>query len=58
MAKRMGRPQVPKKEALAKVFAVRLRYEEAQQVTAAIRASGKKKPDWLRSAILAAVEKE
>ena len=57
MAKRMGRPLVAKKDALAKIFAVRLRHEEAQRVTAAIRASGKKKPEWLRSAILAAVEK-
>lgn len=58
MAKRMGRPRVAKKDAFAAVFSVRLRREEAQQVNAAIRASGQARPDWLRKAIFAAVEQE
>ena len=58
MAKKMGRPRLAKKDALATVFAVRLRPDEARDVAAAIRASGQKKPDWLRNVLLAAVRKK
>jgi hypothetical protein len=58
MSKKIGRPRIPKKDAFAAVFSVRLRREEAQQVDAAIHASGQARPDWLRSTILAAAGKK
>ena len=58
MAKKIGRPRLSKKGPLAVIFAVRLRPDEARQVTGAIRASGQTKPDWLRSALLAAARKK
>ena len=53
MAK-MGRPKVPKREALGEVFAVRLRPDEAREVQQAIQASGQRRADWLRAALVAA----
>ena len=53
MAK-MGRPRLSKAGALAKIFSVRLRPDEARQVRAAIRESKQTKPDWLRNALLGA----
>lgn len=47
-----------KKDALATVFAVRLRPDETREVSTAIRDSGKAKPDWLRNALLAAARKK
>jgi hypothetical protein len=58
MSKKMGRPRVPKKDAFGVIVSVRLRPHEAQSVSAAVRASGKTQPDWLRSVILAAVGKK
>jgi hypothetical protein len=57
MKRKMGRPRLSAK-GVAVVFSVRLPPQEAKLIQSAIRASGKKKPDWLRNAILAAVEKE
>jgi hypothetical protein len=57
MAKKMGRPPVPKAKALAEVFSVRLRRDEARQVSHAIHVSGQTKPDWLRDALLSAARK-
>jgi hypothetical protein len=54
MAKKMGRPRLAKKDARGTVFSVRLRFDEAGAVAAAIRASGQTKPDWLRTALVAA----
>jgi hypothetical protein len=51
MAK-MGRPRVPKNKAFRELFAVRLRPDEARKVREAIRKSGQRQPDWLRSALL------
>jgi hypothetical protein len=52
MGKKMGRPKLPKREALGELFGVRLRPAEARQIRDAIRKSGKRQPDWLRSALL------
>ena len=57
MAKKMGRPPVAKAKALAEVFSVRLRRDEARQVWNAIQVSGQTKPDWLRNALLSAARK-
>jgi len=58
MGKKMGRPRLAKKDTLGAIFAVRLRPQEARNVSAAIRASGQTKPDWLRDALLAAARKK
>jgi len=52
MAKKMGRPKLPKREALGEVFAVRLRPDEARDVRQAIQGSGLARADWLRRALL------
>lgn len=49
---KMGRPPVPKKEALAQVFSVRLKQGEAKAVRAAITSSKAKASTWLRDALL------
>lgn len=54
----MGRPRVAKKHAFSESFAVRLRPDEAGEINAAIRGSGQRKPEWLRSALLKAARKE
>jgi hypothetical protein len=58
MRKKMGRPRLSAKGVAVAVFSVRLPPQEAQAVSAAIRASGKSKPDWLRNAILVAASKK
>ena len=57
MAK-MGRPRLSKEGALAEIFGVRLRRDEAREVNRAIRESGQTKPDWLRNALLSAARKK
>ena len=54
MPNKVGRPRVSKEGALAELFAVRLRPDQAREVKAAIRKSGKTKSDWLRDALLQA----
>jgi len=54
MGKKIGRPRVPRKHALAEVFCARLRPDEAKEVWSAIDKSGVSKSDWLRSALLKA----
>ena len=51
-----GRPKLAKKEYLGEVFSVRLRADEAKDVWDAIEASGKKKPEWMRDALLRRVK--
>ena len=58
MAKKMGRPRLAKQERLGRIFAVRLRPEEAREVEGAIRAAGQAKPDWLRAALLKAARQD
>jgi hypothetical protein len=57
MKKKMGRPRLSQK-GVAVVFSVRLPPEEAKAISAAIRASGQTKSDWVRDAILAAGRKK
>jgi len=57
MAKKIGRPPVPKNKALAEVFCARLRREEAREVWDAIHQSKQSKSDWLRNALLSAARK-
>jgi hypothetical protein len=58
MPKKIGRPKLPKREALGELFGVRLRPGEATQIRDAIRKSGKRQPDWLRSALLSAARSD
>jgi hypothetical protein len=58
MPKKMGRPRLAKKDSLATIFSVRLRPDEAQEVAGAIRTSGQKSANWLRTALLAAARKK
>jgi hypothetical protein len=57
MKKKMGRPRLSK-HGVAVVFSVRLPPEEARTVSAAVRASGQARPDWLRTALLTAARKK
>jgi len=54
----MGRPRLSAKGVAAAVFSVRLPPEEARTVNTAIRDSGQARPDWLRTALLAAARKK
>jgi len=58
MARKRGRPTVSKAKALAEIFSVRLRRDEARQVWDAIEESKQSKPDWLRNALLSAARKK
>jgi len=52
MKKKMGRPRLSKRGALAEVFSVRLLPGEAKEVKAAIVASGESRSEWLRRVIV------
>lgn len=58
MKKTIGRPPLAEKIVLAEVFSVRLRTDEARDVTNAVNSSGQTKADWLRAALLAAARKK
>jgi hypothetical protein len=53
MKTKMGRPRLSRK-GVAVVFAVRLSPEQARTIKTAIGASGKSKPEWLRTALISA----
>jgi len=57
MGKKIGRPKLPRKEAFAELFGVRLRPDEARKVRDAIRKSGDGQADWLRKALLDAADR-
>lgn len=54
---KMGRPKIPAKQRLSKVYAVRFRSDEERAVVAAIAASGKSQSDWMRDTLLAAARR-
>jgi len=56
--KKMGRPPLPRKLALGRVFAVRFRPDEARLIRDAIRASGRPQADWIRDALLSAARRD
>ena len=55
---KMGRPSLPKKKRLSKVYAVRFRPEDERKIERAIKASGQPQADWIRAALLDAAKKE
>lgn len=54
MKSKMGRPKLPRGTANSVLFAVKIAETEARKIQEAIKRSGMKKPDWARSALLAA----
>jgi len=58
MAGKVGRPKKPSGEALGKFITARLRPDELAEIKQAIRKSGQRKSDWLRTALLAAAQKK
>ncbi|MDA1277964.1 MAG: hypothetical protein O2960_28550 [Verrucomicrobia bacterium] len=51
---KIGRPPIPKKARLRKVFAARLRVDEEREVLRAIEASGMTQANWIREALIKA----
>jgi hypothetical protein len=58
MKKKMGRPRLSTKGVAVAGFSVRMPAEEVKAINDAIQASGKSKPDWLRSVLLRAARKK
>jgi len=56
MKPKMGRPKLPKGTANTVLFAVRIAATEAKKIEAAIKKSGKTKPEWARAALSNAAE--
>jgi hypothetical protein len=49
---KMGRPPIPVKRRLGRVYGARLRPDEERLVLDAIAASGKPQGEWIRKAVL------
>jgi hypothetical protein len=58
MKKKMGRPRLSAKDVSVAGFSVRMPAAEAKAINDAIQASGKSKPNWLRSVLLRAAQKK
>ena len=56
--KKMGRPTLPAKEKLSRVYCIRLRPEEDRDLLKAVAASGKSTSDWIRDTLMAAARGE
>ncbi len=56
--KRMGRPPLPAKQRLSKVYGVRFRPDEEQQILRAIARAGKAPSDWIRETLLSAARSQ
>ena len=50
--KKIGRPRLPRKQALGRVFGARFRAGEARVILDAIRDSGRPQAEWIRDALL------
>jgi hypothetical protein len=55
--KKMGRPRLPRKLALGRVFAARFRPDEERLITEAIDKSGMAQADWIRDALVSAARR-
>jgi len=53
----VGRPALPHKEKRGKFISTRLSPVEYQEVTAAIKSSGMKKTEWVRTKLVAAARR-
>ncbi len=54
MAKRPGRPRIPKTKSRHVLIAVRLAQEEAKRLREAVERAGKTQSEWIRETLLAA----
>lgn len=54
---KMGRPTIPAKQRLSKVYAVRFRPDDERAILKAIEVSGKSQADWIRDTLLAAARR-
>jgi hypothetical protein len=52
MKPKMGRPKLPKGTANTVLFAVKIAANEAEKIRAAIKKSGRSKPEWARQALI------
>lgn len=52
--KKMGRPRLPRRQALGRVFGARFRPDEERLIADAVRQSGLAQADWIRNALLSA----
>ncbi|PYJ95709.1 MAG: hypothetical protein DME23_23120 [Verrucomicrobia bacterium] len=55
--KKMGRPRLPRKQALGRVLGARFRPDEERQIAEAVRGSGKAQAEWIRNALLSAARR-
>jgi len=55
--KKMGRPRLPRKQALGRVFGARFRLDEERQIGDAIDKSGMAQADWIRDSLLSAAQR-
>jgi predicted DNA-binding protein len=53
-AKKMGRPPIPKKKRLSKIYSIRFRTEDEREIESAIQASGQTQANWIRESLLKA----
>lgn len=53
---KMGRPKLPKGQAKPVLIAARFSTDEGIKIHAAIKASGKSKPEWVRASLLKMVD--
>ena len=53
----VGRPALPKKEKRGKFVSTRLSPDEYQEIAAAIKSSGMKKTEWIRTKLVAAARR-
>jgi len=53
----MGRPRLPRKQALGRVLGARFRPDEERQIAEAVRGSGKAQAEWIRNALLSAARR-
>ena len=49
---KMGRPTIPEKQKLSKIYAARFRAEDERVILCAIESSGKPQAEWIREALL------
>ncbi len=57
MARKRGRPKVPRAKSRHVLVAVRLAQEEARQLGQAVAKAGQSKSDWIRDTLLSAAHK-
>jgi len=57
-SKKMGRPRLPRKQALGRVLGARFRADEQRVILDAIQTSGTPQAEWIRDALLSAARRD